>query len=249
MVLRLQRLPVVWLGFALQVTLRIGMDVSTVLLWHGLAVVHSTSPNSPHHTTTSHHITWPQNQPHRTITSHHSHITSHSIASRHITSHQLKWHHIHHIAFYTPLPRRDGKQEKQLGGLNCCRNCFRNKRKPSLQKCSFNIATCPNVSSEYAGWCMVLNMDSFKFIGWDFLGIWSELPQLQNSQVKEFCRPCVQLAHKCYVQFHLWLPLKSHSGVSSSVRGWYFVICSGTPVPTTKGLTWLWTKRRRCLSN
>ena len=68
-------------------------NVSRVLLWHGLSVVHSTSSsNSPHQSTS------------------HNHLTSHPISSHHITSRHFTWHHIdpapshhiksHHIALH-----------------------------------------------------------------------------------------------------------------------------------------------------
>ena len=69
---------------------------------HRLSVAHSTSsPNSPHHTTTSHHIhitSHPMPLHHITphqITSHDStsrHITRHYITSRHNTWHHMTWH-------------------------------------------------------------------------------------------------------------------------------------------------------------
>ncbi len=73
---------------------------------HGLSVVHSTaSPNSTHHTTTSHHIACPHNLPHSITTTplHHftsDHMTSHQITpcdrtshqSHHTTSHHTTWH-------------------------------------------------------------------------------------------------------------------------------------------------------------
>ena len=63
------------------------------------------------------------------------------------------------------------------------------------------------------------------------------LSQLQNSRVKRILQTaCIVCA----------LMLRSVSFVTAfKVTQWSFFEWSGTPVPTTKGLTWLWTKRKR----
>ena len=79
-------------------------DVSRVLLWHGLSVVHCTSPSmSPHQSTSHNHIS-SQNFTSNQVTSHHidpalsHHITSfyvnHHITSRPITLHHITSHHV-----------------------------------------------------------------------------------------------------------------------------------------------------------
>lgn len=53
-------------------------------------------------------------------------------------------------------------------------------------------------------------------IHWTRLSWYLVWVNFRTHESKEFCRPHVEFAHLCYVQFHLWLPLKSHSGASSN---------------------------------
>lgn len=48
-------------------------------------------------------------------------------------------HHIHHIALYTPLPLRDGKLEKQVGGWIAAETALETEKNFSHQNCSFSI--------------------------------------------------------------------------------------------------------------
>ena len=81
------------------VVLSSALYFGVVVLWYGLSVVHSTSStNSPRHTSTSHHITWPHNQPtsHNHIEPQPHNIPSHPIASHHhSTAHHITSHHHH----------------------------------------------------------------------------------------------------------------------------------------------------------